>query len=78
MQNADSKHWHIAMKAEMDSIYSNSVWELVVLPKWIKHIRNLLSYFHAQVNLHIAIHCDGSRLLDLVNGCQDRIFEGLY
>ncbi|KAH1114609.1 hypothetical protein J1N35_007987 [Gossypium stocksii] len=38
MQSADSKLWEIAMKAEMDFMDSNSVWDLVALPKRIKPI----------------------------------------
>ncbi|KAA3461811.1 Retrovirus-related Pol polyprotein from transposon TNT 1-94 [Gossypium australe] len=91
------------MKVEMNSMQSNSVWELVDLPKWIKPIerkwiykkkkkcewksgnlqsqtcskRNLFSSCHSQVNLHIVIHCDGSRLYGLKNGCQDNVLEWL-
>lgn len=39
MQSADSKLWEITMKAEIDSMNSNSVWELVYLPEWVKPIK---------------------------------------
>ncbi|KAA3473183.1 Retrovirus-related Pol polyprotein from transposon TNT 1-94 [Gossypium australe] len=38
MQIADSKLWEITSKAKINSMYSNSVWELVDLPEGIKPI----------------------------------------
>ena len=38
MKDIDSKAWQQAMDLEMDSMYSNQVWELVDLPKGVKPI----------------------------------------
>ena len=32
----DADMWHQAMRFELDSMYSNQVWELVDAPEWIK------------------------------------------
>ncbi|KAA3461794.1 gag/pol protein [Gossypium australe] len=44
MQNVDFKLWEITMKAEMGSMYSNLVWELVDLPEGVKPIRRKWIY----------------------------------
>ena len=38
MKDVDSKAWQQAMNLEMDSMYSNQVWELVDLPEGVKPI----------------------------------------
>ncbi|KAL5583076.1 hypothetical protein UlMin_015518 [Ulmus minor] len=38
MKDVDSKAWQQAMDLEMDSMYSNQVWELVDLPEGVKPI----------------------------------------
>ena len=38
MADVDSAHWVKAVKAELESIYSNQVWDLVEAPANIKHI----------------------------------------
>ena len=38
MKDVDSKVWQQAMDLEMDSMYSNQVWELVDFPKGVKPI----------------------------------------
>ncbi|MBW4960114.1 hypothetical protein, partial [Klebsiella pneumoniae] len=38
MKDVDSKAWQQAMDLEIDSIYSNQVWELVSLPEGLKPI----------------------------------------
>ena len=38
MANVDSAHWVKAMKAELESMDSNQVWDLVEAPANIKHI----------------------------------------
>ncbi|KAL5579853.1 hypothetical protein UlMin_012295 [Ulmus minor] len=38
MKDVDSKAWQQTMDLEMDSMYSNQVWELVDLPKGVKPI----------------------------------------
>ena len=38
MENSDSSHWVKSMKAEMVSMHSNKVWELVEPPVDIKPI----------------------------------------
>ena len=36
MKNIDVHHWIKAMKSELDSMYSNQVWDLVKAPNSIK------------------------------------------
>ena len=38
MDDVDQEKWQEVMKFEMESMYSNSVWELVDLPEGIKPI----------------------------------------
>ena len=38
IKDVDSKAWQQAMDLEMDSMYSNQVWELVDLPEGVKPI----------------------------------------
>ena len=38
MKDIDAHHWVKAMKFELDSVYSNQVWDLVKVPNGIKHI----------------------------------------
>ena len=38
MKHVDSKAWQQVMDLEMDSMYSNQVWELVDLPEGVKPI----------------------------------------
>ena len=38
MKDVDSKAWQQAMNLEMDSMYSNQVWEVVDLPEGVKPI----------------------------------------
>ena len=38
IKDVDSKAWQQAMDLEMDSMYSNQVWELVDLPDGVKPI----------------------------------------
>ena len=35
----DADHWHKAMDSEIESMYSNKVWDLVALPEGVKPIR---------------------------------------
>ena len=39
MANVDSAHWVKAMKAELESMDSNQVWDLIEVPANIKPIR---------------------------------------
>ena len=39
IKDVDFKVWQQAMNLEMDSMYSNQVWELVDLPEEVKPIR---------------------------------------
>ena len=39
LNSSESNEWFIAMKLEMDSMYTNQVWTLVDPPKGIKPIR---------------------------------------
>ncbi|RVW98285.1 Retrovirus-related Pol polyprotein from transposon TNT 1-94 [Vitis vinifera] len=39
LQDKDADKWLVAMKSEMESMYSNQVWELVEPPKGVKPIR---------------------------------------
>ena len=36
----DKEKWHEAINQEMESMYSNSIWELVYLPEGFRPIRN--------------------------------------
>ena len=36
MNDIDAYHWITAMKSELDSMYSNQVWDLVKAPNSIK------------------------------------------
>ena len=38
MKDVDSKAWQKAMDLEMDSMYSNQVWELMDFPEGVKTI----------------------------------------
>ena len=38
MNDIDAYHWFKAMKSELDSMYSNQVWDLVKAPNGIKSI----------------------------------------
>ena len=38
MNDIDAHHWVKAMKSELDSMYSNQVWDLVKVPNGIKSI----------------------------------------
>ena len=38
MNDIDAHHWVKAMNSELDSTYSNKVWDLVKEPKDIKHV----------------------------------------
>ena len=38
MNDIDAHHWVKAMKSELDSMYSNQVWDLVKAPNGIKPI----------------------------------------
>ena len=38
MKNIDGHHWIKAMKSELDSMYSNQVWDLVNVPNDIKRV----------------------------------------
>ena len=38
MNDMDAHHWVKAMKSELDSMYSNQVWDLVKAPNGIKPI----------------------------------------
>ena len=38
MNDIDAHHWIQAMKSELDSMYSNQVWDLVKAPNGIKPI----------------------------------------
>ena len=38
MNDIDAHHWVKAMKSELDSIYSNQVWDLVKVPNGIKPV----------------------------------------
>ena len=38
MNDIDAHHWVQAMKSELDSMYSNQVWDLVKAPKGIKPV----------------------------------------
>ena len=38
LQDKDADKWLVAMKSEMESMYSNQVWELVEPPKGVKPI----------------------------------------
>ena len=38
MNDIDAYHWVQAMKYELDSMYSNQVWNLVKAPNGIKHV----------------------------------------
>ena len=38
MKDIDAYHWIKAMKSELDSMYSNQVWDLVKAPNNIKHV----------------------------------------
>ena len=38
MNDIDAHHWAQAMKFELDSMYSNQVWDLVKVPNGIKPI----------------------------------------
>ena len=40
LNHHEQEHWKTAMKKEMDSIYSNYVWDLVELPENRKTVRN--------------------------------------
>ncbi|KAA3483829.1 hypothetical protein EPI10_005965 [Gossypium australe] len=53
------------MEAEIDSMDSNLVWELVDLPEWIK--RTGVSGSTRRKEIYIK---NNSRLQDLENGCQ--------
>ena len=38
MKDIDAHHWAKVMKSELDSLYSNQVWDLVKAPNGIKPI----------------------------------------
>ena len=38
MNNIDAHHWIKAIKSELDSMYSNQVWDLVKVPNGIKPV----------------------------------------
>ena len=38
MNDIDAHHWVKAMKSELDSMYSNQVWDLVKVPDGIKPV----------------------------------------
>ena len=38
MKDIDAHHWVKAMKSELDSMYSNQVWDLVKVLNGIKHV----------------------------------------
>ena len=38
MNDIDAHHWVKAMKFELDSMYSNQVWDLVKVPNGIKPV----------------------------------------
>ena len=38
MEDADRDSWQKAMESEIKSMYTNQIWNLVDLPKWIKPI----------------------------------------
>ena len=40
MMDSDKEKWHEAMNQEIESLYSNSVWELVDLPEGFRPIGN--------------------------------------
>ena len=44
MMDSDKEKWHEAMNQEMESMYSNSVWELVDLPEGFRPIGNKWIY----------------------------------
>ena len=44
MMDSDKEKWHEAMNQEMESMYSNSVWELVDLLEGFRLIRNKWIY----------------------------------
>ena len=48
MKDVDSKVWQQAIDLEMDSMYSNQVWELVDLPEGVKP--NLWIYRRGETN----------------------------
>lgn len=39
IEDSKEKKWQTSMKLMMESIYSNSVWELIDLPNWATLIR---------------------------------------
>ena len=38
MNDIDAYHWIKAMKSELDSVYSNQVWDLIKVLHGIKHV----------------------------------------
>ncbi|WKA02463.1 hypothetical protein VitviT2T_020650 [Vitis vinifera] len=54
LQDKDADKWLVAMKSEMESMYSNQVWELVEPPKGVKPIGSYFDYEIWQMDVKIA------------------------
>ncbi|RVW36801.1 Retrovirus-related Pol polyprotein from transposon TNT 1-94 [Vitis vinifera] len=54
LQDKDADKWLVAMKSEMESMYSNQVWELVEPPKGVKPIGSYFDYEIWQMDVKTA------------------------
>ena len=64
MNDIDAHHWIKAMKSELDSMYSNQVWDLVKAPNEIKLIGCdgiAENYFISSSSIGI-VHTQGTKL----------------
>ena len=51
LRSSEKAQWEVAMQKEMDSIYSNNVWDLVKLPKDRKLVGNKYEYLNEKLVL---------------------------